>query len=67
MRESSDLDNTSSDEELDDLIEKKDFLLSAKRLIKSSKKSDQRFINIFNVIKAPLSKTIADNEAVSSL
>ena len=51
-RESSDFTNSSSDEELDQKKERKSFIISAKRLIRSSDKTDRRFINIFKVEKA---------------
>ena len=51
-RESSDFTNTSSDEELDLKKERNNFIISAKRLIRSSDKTDKRFINIFKVGKA---------------
>lgn len=53
VRESSDLDGTSSDDELqnDQTIEKANFLLSAARMLKSSKKNDRRFVNLFKVTK----------------
>jgi len=51
VRESSDFEKTTSDDELNEQKERKDFLLSTKRLIMSSKKTDQRFMNILNVRK----------------
>ena len=52
VRESSDFESTSSDEELDHKKERNNFIISAKRLIRSSDKTDKRFINIFKVGKA---------------
>jgi hypothetical protein len=54
LRESSDFEKTTSDEELDEKKERKDFLPSTKRLIRSSKMTDQRFMNIFKVRQARL-------------
>ena len=52
VRESSDFEKTSSDEELDEQKGRKDFLLSTKRLVMSSNKTDQKFMNILKVRKA---------------
>ena len=51
VRESTDFEETSSDEELGESKERKDFLLSSNRLMKSSNKTDQRFMNIFKIRK----------------
>ena len=60
MRESSDFEETSSDEELGESKERKDFLFSSKRLMLSSNKTDQRFMNIFKIRKAQYNKTDED-------
>ena len=49
VRESSDSDSTSSDEELVDMRDQKDFMYSAKRLIQSSDKTDRRFFDMLKV------------------
>ena len=53
VKESSDFDGTSSDDELqnDQTIEKANFFLSAARMLKSSKKTDRRFVSLFKVTK----------------
>ena len=48
-RESSDFTNSSSDEELVDMRDQKDFMYSAKRLIQSSNKTDRRFFDMLKV------------------
>ena len=51
IRESSDLDYTSSDKELDEVGKQKNFMFAAQRMISSTSPTDQRLINIFRVQK----------------
>lgn len=49
VRESTDTDYTSSDEELDKVGKQKTFMLAARKMISSSGKTNKRLIDIFRV------------------